>query len=105
MTRTDEQGTAVEVVGVNWDVTEQVERQRQLQRNAEQLELALDAGRMGAWRYDLATGQQDWSARQYELLGLSPEVPANRETFSPRYCRRIAAWSSLALRPTPRTLP
>lgn len=47
----------------------------------ERLQLALDAGRMGTWVYDLRTGEQVWDARQYALFGLDPAVVPTRERF------------------------
>jgi PAS domain S-box-containing protein len=45
------------------------------------LELALSAGRMGSWSYDLATGRQVWSPRQFELFGLPPGTEITRDLF------------------------
>ncbi len=81
LTRTDEGGEPAELVGVNWDITAQKQAEAVLQQNAQQLELALDAARMGTWRYDLLTGRQQWNERQYELLGLPPTTEASRSAF------------------------
>lgn len=78
----DASGRPVELVGVNWDITDQKFAEDVLQNNAEQLQLALDAGRMGAWRYDLRSGRQQWNARQFELFGLPPDTEPSRELFS-----------------------
>lgn len=81
LTRADSAGRAIEVVGVNWDVTDQKDTEGGLERSADQLQLALNAGRMGTWRFDLATGQQEWDARQYELFGVAEGTPPTRELF------------------------
>ena len=36
------------------------------------LRLALDAGRMGTWRWHLASGQVDWDGRLEEIFGFEP---------------------------------
>ena len=82
MTRGDANGRAVELIGVNWDITDQKVAEDLLQNNAVQLQLALDAGRMGTWRYDLKTGRQHWNARQYELFGLPFGIAPTRELFA-----------------------
>jgi len=46
------------------------ERQKALQASEEQARLALEAGRMGTWWYDHATGLGGLSAQSAELLGL-----------------------------------
>lgn len=81
ITRADAGGTPVELVGVNWDITDEKLAEARLQENFDELRLALDAGRMGVWRYDLATDKQRWDARQYELLGLPPTTEPSREAF------------------------
>lgn len=81
LTRADSAGRAIEVVGVNWDVTNQKDIEARLERSADQLLLALKAGRMGTWRFDLTTGQQEWDARQYELFGVTEGTVPTRELF------------------------
>ena len=45
------------------------------------LQLALSAGRLGTWSYNLQTGEQVWDAQQYALFGLSQEQQPTRELF------------------------
>ncbi len=52
-----------------------------LRKTQEWLLVALAAGRMGTWRYDLKTGEQVWNTRQYELLGIDPSQPPTRDLF------------------------
>lgn len=79
--RQNAQGEAVEMIGVNSDVTEQHRAQDALVESEQRLRVALEAGRMGTWRHDLHTGRQRWDARQTELLGLSPDVEPSRDLF------------------------
>src|SRR5689334_22088765 len=39
---------------------------------AEHLALALDAGELGTWRWDMATGETTWDTRLEALYGLAP---------------------------------
>lgn len=82
VTRGDANGRPQELIGVNWDITDQKLAEDLVQHNAEQLQLALDAGRMGTWRYDLRTGDQHWNARQFELFGLPPDTEPSRQLFA-----------------------
>ena len=54
-----------------------------LQKNRERLDLALDAGSMGVWELDLATGTSTWNRSEYELLGLDPDAsyPLSADLF------------------------
>ena len=46
------------------------------------LSLALDAGRIGTWEWNLVTGKVTWDARQMELFGLAPgEFDGRPESF------------------------
>jgi PAS domain S-box-containing protein len=45
------------------------------------LRLALEGGRMGRWEWDLQGSSSFWDERTRELLGVSPHLPPDRETF------------------------
>lgn len=56
--------------------------EEELRERDERLRVALEAGRMGTWRFNLATGEQIWSTGQYEIFGLDPTgKPPSRELF------------------------
>jgi PAS domain S-box-containing protein len=48
---------------------ERCQAEQALHESAERLRLALDAGRMGTWDWDLQTGKVKWSDELYKLLG------------------------------------
>ncbi len=54
------------------DVTERRRREDTLRQNEERYRLALDAGRMGAWDWDIPGNRVVWSDRLYEFHGLEP---------------------------------
>jgi two-component sensor histidine kinase len=72
------------MIGVNVDITDAREAERVLRESAQQLRIALRAGRMGIWRANLETGKQAWDAREYELFGVDPSTPVSREVFLSR---------------------
>lgn len=57
------------------DLNEEMRRRKQLQveliGSEERLRLALDAGRMGSWQWDIASGQVAWSATLERIHGLT----------------------------------
>ncbi|MGW5841044.1 diguanylate cyclase domain-containing protein [Methylorubrum extorquens] len=66
----DPLGRAVRVVGAMHDVTEERRVDAALRASEERLRLALRAGRMVAWEYNLKTGQSKQSGDALDLLGI-----------------------------------
>ena len=66
------EGNVVAIVGASEDVTAQRMREQQAADVAEHLALALDAGELGTWRWDMHTGATTWDARLEALYGLEP---------------------------------
>src|SRR5512142_2072588 len=52
-----------------------------LREREEMLRLAKDAARMGAWSWDLVSGELTWSDRCKALFGVSPDAVMSREAF------------------------
>jgi len=77
----DSEGRPVRGIGTLRDVHERRAIETALKESEERLRIALAAGRMGIWRYDFATGRQEWNSRQFELFGLDPSVEPTRALF------------------------
>jgi two-component system CheB/CheR fusion protein len=54
---------------------------RSRRESEEKLRLAKDAARMGAWHWDLCTGELSWSERTRALFGLSADAPVTTDAF------------------------
>lgn len=62
---------------MTYDVSDQTVRER--------FELALRAGRIGTWRWDIRSGLVDWDASMCELFGFAPgEFDGTYETYAAR---------------------
>jgi len=77
----------VRVLEITRDITDAkayearlLEREQELLRSQQRLQVALDAGRMGVWDWTLNQSESFWSPEVYKLLGL-PEH-AEPDTFS-----------------------
>jgi PAS domain S-box-containing protein len=68
----DATGKLIGVVLIFRDVTEQRRGQTFLADSEKRLRLALDAGRMGVWDWNLRTGDLNWSDTLEPLYGLAP---------------------------------
>jgi PAS domain S-box-containing protein len=55
------------------DITDHREWEARLTTSEERLRLALDAGSIGVWDFDLASGSMTWSDRLYIFHGVSPD--------------------------------
>ena len=76
-----EDGRALRVIGTLRDINERRKGEEAVRESERRLRVALAAGRMGAWSYDLTTGAQQWDETQYQLFGLDPSLPSSRELF------------------------
>src|SRR5665213_1203706 len=77
----DDDRRPLRAVGILRDTTERREVEETLRKGEEQLRLALAAGRMGTWRWNLATGEHEWDDTQFRLFGLSPGRAASRDLY------------------------
>jgi len=65
-----------------WAAVERAQAEAALREREERLKMALEAGRMGTYRLNLETGEQQWSDGQYEIFGLTPGGDApSRDLF------------------------
>jgi PAS domain S-box-containing protein len=75
-------GSVRRVVGAFVNTTRQVRAKEELRTVTEHLQLVISGISAGVWTWDLATNEEQWSPRFYELLGYKPgEIPATYEFF------------------------
>ncbi len=78
----DEDGKLVAVVGVSEDVTTQRTLEQRAEDLAARLAVALEAGGLGTWRWNMQTGETDWDNKAEQLFGLGPgEFDGTYETY------------------------
>ena len=68
--RRDMAGRPHEILAALTDVTAQRQAEAALAENEARLRLALEAGRMGLWSWDLGADRLQWDARHWELFGM-----------------------------------
>jgi PAS domain S-box-containing protein len=81
--RSDESGAAVEMIGVNRDVTEEKRAEASLRISEERNRLAIEANDVGTWDYDMVTGEHRWSDQYKKLWGLPADAPADPALLHP----------------------
>jgi PAS domain S-box-containing protein len=78
----DSEARIVGTVAAVEDVTDQRIMEQRAADLTEHLRLALDAGALGTWRWDIATGTVTWDERVEQLFGLDPgEFDGSFETW------------------------
>lgn len=68
----DEAGRVYGLISHSVDITEQVLARQALERASARLRLAAEAGRLGAWEWEVCTGRVIWSPELERLHGLEP---------------------------------
>ncbi|MCU1484873.1 MAG: phosphatase [Actinomycetia bacterium] len=68
----DEDGTLIGIVGISEDVTAQRLLEAELRDSTTALRVSLDAGRLGTWRWDLASQTVAWDETLERLFGMEP---------------------------------
>ena len=64
-----------------YDITERKRAEEELRESERKLRLAKDAAKMGAWNWDLLSGEVTWSDRCKALFGLSPDTVMSDTVF------------------------
>ncbi|HVX66755.1 MAG TPA: PAS domain S-box protein [Bryobacteraceae bacterium] len=67
----DDQGRFMGVLGMFTDITDRLHSELERRQSEAHLRLALEAGHMGTWDWDLDTGEIRWSELHYTVFGLS----------------------------------
>jgi PAS domain S-box-containing protein len=75
VTHRDAEGRAIRLAGTISDISERVKTEAALRDSQQRLLLALDAGRMGVWDYDLLKDKLYWSPEVFHLFGIAPMEP------------------------------
>jgi PAS domain S-box-containing protein len=70
----------------------------ELESSEARLRLALESAELGAWSFDMATGEHQWDTRAKELFGLPPEAPASLEVWRAATHPEDVEWVSAAVR-------
>lgn len=77
----DVDGVPYRISGVVQDITERRENENRLMDAADHLQLALDAGKLGSYEYDLNTGEITGTPQFKETFGLKEGAPFNIDLF------------------------
>jgi PAS domain S-box-containing protein len=78
----DADAQPLRMVGTDSDITERRLSEAALRESEQQLRLAIEAGRMGTWEWDMATNQVLWSPALEAIHGLAPgSFPGTFEAY------------------------
>ena len=69
----DDAGEITAVCGVSTDITEQKQREQELQRFKQRFELAVEGASLGVWDWDMTTDEVEFNEQWARMLGHSPD--------------------------------
>ena len=69
------------VLGINRDVTSEMEEERELRDANERLAAALEGGQFGTFEHIIGVGDVNWSTANYEINGIDPSVTDPGQLF------------------------
>ena len=70
----DEAGRSTRVVGINRDVTSELEEEHELHNAQERLAAALEGGQFGTFEHVFGLGDLNWSPTNYEINGIDRSI-------------------------------
>ena len=78
-------GEITGICGVSTDITEQKQREQELQRLKERLELAVEGGNLGIWDWDITTDEVEFNEQWARMLGYTlDEIECRLEAWERR---------------------
>lgn len=80
--RRDESGRANRVLGVNRDITAEIEEESELRDTRERLSAALEGGSFGTFEHVIGFGDVNWSPANYEINGIDPSITEPAALFA-----------------------
>jgi two-component system, sensor histidine kinase and response regulator len=91
----DAQGRLVRTIGLDMDITPQVQTAARAEELTQRLQLAITAAGIGVWSNRLSDGAVEWNEQQYQIYGLDPRSfqisrPAWLERVHPDDRERLA---------------
>jgi len=78
----NESAKAVRVLGVNRDVTSELEEERELRNANERLAAVLKGGDFGTFEHVFGVGAINWNAANYEMHGIDPSITDPESLFA-----------------------
>jgi PAS domain S-box-containing protein len=66
----DEEGKVRNIVAMTSDITDRIKAEATLKDSEERLRLALDAGNIGVWDWDIVNNKIEWTEKVYEIHGV-----------------------------------
>ena len=77
----DDAGRVTRVIGINRDVTSELEEERELRDANERLAAALEGDEFGTFEHIVGIGDINWSPANYEINGIDPSVTDPAKLF------------------------
>lgn len=81
----NDSGQAIRMVGLNWDVTNEIKAEEARKELVEKYDLILNTTEIGVWDWDFGTNKLTWNDTMYTLF----DVPTDSEDVFQEYEKRL----------------
>jgi PAS domain S-box-containing protein len=82
----NEIGKRTHFIGIQHDVTTEIQAKEELEQKSQRLKLALSAVEMGTWEYDIPTGTIQWDEQMYNIFRIQVQ---DGESIREAWTRRV----------------
>ncbi|MFA7326818.1 MAG: response regulator [Candidatus Kapaibacterium sp.] len=69
----NDSGIGIRMVGLNWDITKEIEQEEKRRELADKFDLVLNTTKIGVWDWDINENKLNWNKSMYDLFDINKD--------------------------------